>query len=86
MHRDDRLIGESARERLNKLLHSNPALDAIYQFRVRLQQIANRTSQGSQDTLEALKQWVLEAEASGIEALQDFARQLQGYVPARVHH
>lgn len=86
LHRDDRLIGESARERLNKLLHSNPALDAIYQFRVRLQQIANRTSQGSQDTLEALKQWVLEAEASGIEALQEFARQLQGYVPARVHH
>lgn len=85
LHRDDRLMSDSTRARLDKLLHSNQALDVIYQFRLRLQQIANRTSQGSQDTLEALKQWVLEAEASGIEALQEFARQLQGYVPARIN-
>jgi fatty-acid desaturase len=84
LHREERLISDKARQRLHALTSDNPALSSIYQFRLRLQQIASRAGQGSQDMLDALKQWVVDAEESGIEALQEFARQLQRYVPAKV--
>ena len=79
LHRDETLIGEREKYRLTRLTEHNARLATIYQYRLRLQEIWSRTSQNSQEMLDALKQWCQEAEASGIEALQQFADRLRGY-------
>ena len=58
----------------------------MYEYRQRLRAIYDRTGQGSDAMLEALKQWCREAESSGIHVLEEFASRLKGYalVPARV--
>lgn len=62
----------------NMLAHSQP-LKTIYEKRLALQQIWARTSANGHDMLAAMKDWVHEAEASGIQALRDFAAQLKTY-------
>ncbi|MGE8323740.1 MAG: acyl-CoA desaturase, partial [Pseudomonas sp.] len=47
--------------------------------RLALQQIWARTSANGHDMLAAMKDWVHEAETSGIQALRDFAAQLKTY-------
>ena len=65
---------------------SNETLDAIYQFRLRLQDIWTQTSRNSSEMVEALEQWYHDARESGIAALQEFADQLTRYRPATVSH
>uniref|UniRef100_A0A915DTU7 GGDEF domain-containing protein n=1 Tax=Ditylenchus dipsaci TaxID=166011 RepID=A0A915DTU7_9BILA len=60
------------------LAHSQ-ALKTIYEKRLALQQIWARTSANGHDMLAAIKDWVHEAETSGIQALRDFAAQLKTY-------
>lgn len=79
LHRDETLITERHRARLERLTAENQALATIYQQRLRLQEVWSRTSQSSSEMLEALKQWCQEAEESGIRALQEFAAQLRAY-------
>lgn len=79
LHRDESMITERCRERLDRLTSHNETLAAIYQFRLRLQDIWSRTSLSSAEMLEALKQWCQEAEESGIRALQEFAGKLRAY-------
>ena len=79
LYRDEALIGEKERRRLEKITAQSEKLDAIYQYRLRLQEIWSRTSRSSHEMLEALRQWCREAEASGIRALQDFAARLRAY-------
>ena len=56
-----------------------PGSSAIYQFRLRLQDIWSQTSRNSTEMVEALEQWYHDARESGIAALQDFADQLTRY-------
>ena len=51
----------------------------IYEQRLALQQIWNRTSANGHDMLAAIKQWVQDAEASGIQSLREFAEHLRTY-------
>jgi stearoyl-CoA desaturase (Delta-9 desaturase) len=85
-HRDISLIKPGQEKRLQKLTESNETLDAIYQFRLRLQDIWSQTSRNSSEMVEALEQWYHDARESGIAALQDFADQLTRYRPATVPH
>lgn len=77
--RNERLVGEREQRRLERARACSERLEAIYQYRLRLQQIGSRTNQSSTEMLEALKQWCRDAEQSGIDALADFARQLRAY-------
>src|SRR5690554_1088881 len=79
LHREDSLIGEKDRENLTHLMSANETLAAIYQHRLRLQEIWSRTTASSQEMVEALLEWCREAEASGIRALQEFSAQLKSY-------
>jgi len=55
----------------------------VYQFRERLRELWSGATNVSNEKLVAqLRQWCNEAEASGIKALQDFARKLRGYAIA----
>ena len=79
LHLEDSLISERARERLQRLTENNETLEKIYEQRLRLQEIWSRTSQNTQEMVDALKQWCHEAEQSGIDALQEFAEKLRTY-------
>jgi stearoyl-CoA desaturase (delta-9 desaturase) len=81
--RQPALLDEAARDRLHSLLERNPRLATVYQFRERLRELWSGATNVSNEKLVAqLRQWCNEAEASGIKALQDFARTLRGYAIA----
>jgi stearoyl-CoA desaturase (Delta-9 desaturase) len=64
---------------LQQWIDEHPRLATLYDYRQRLRAVFERTGQGSEATLEALRQWCHEAEQSGIAALQQFAQRLKGY-------
>ncbi len=74
-----RWLKPEQQERLDRWIAEHPQLAAVYDYRRRLRAVFDRTSQGSEATLEALRQWCHEAEQSGNAALQQFAQRLKGY-------
>ena len=48
---------------------------------MRLQEIWNHSTASQKELIEALQDWCQQAEASGMEALLRFAKQLRTYVP-----
>ncbi|HLA29820.1 MAG TPA: delta-9 fatty acid desaturase DesA, partial [Pseudomonas sp.] len=77
--REPSLLDEGHQARIQRVLEQSQALRVIYEKRLALQQIWIKTSANGHDMLEAIKQWVSEAEASGIQSLRDFAEQLKTY-------
>jgi stearoyl-CoA desaturase (Delta-9 desaturase) len=68
-----------ARQWLESALQHNQKLRTVYDFMQRLKALSNQSTRGEGDRLKRLQAWCTEAEASGIRALGDFARQLQAY-------
>ncbi len=77
--RDNELLDDQSRARLQKLLADNPVIGTVYQFRNSLQRIWNRSNANHEVPLKALQDWCREAEETGIQALQDFAHTLVRY-------
>jgi stearoyl-CoA desaturase (Delta-9 desaturase) len=80
-----RWLDAEHRERLSQWIVARPKLAVVFEHRQRLRAIFERTGQGSEAMLDALRQWCSEAESSGIRALEEFSARLKGYalVPAR---
>jgi len=73
------LLDDGSRQRLQQVLAEHAALRTVHEFRDRLAVLWSGTI-GNNDKLTAhLREWIREAEASGIERLQEFARALKGY-------
>ena len=79
LSREPSLLDEGHQARIQRMLEQSQALKVIYEKRLALQQIWVKTSANGHDMLEAIKQWVTEAEASGIQSLREFAEQLKTY-------
>jgi stearoyl-CoA desaturase (Delta-9 desaturase) len=79
VRRDAILLSDSDRQQLRDILANNNALDSVYQFKLQLQRIWEQQASSHEKRLEALSQWCAQAEASGVEALQDFASFLRRY-------
>ena len=79
LSREPSLLHEHHQARIDSMLETSQALKVIYEKRLALQQIWARTSSNGHDMLTAIKDWVQEAEASGIQALRDFAGGLKTY-------
>ena len=79
LSRETSLLQDRHHVRIESLLAHSQALKTIYEKRLALQQIWARTSANGHDMLAAMKDWVHEAETSGIHALRDFAAQLKTY-------
>ena len=79
LSRETSLLDESHQARIQRMLEDSQALKVIYEKRLDLQQIWVKTSSNGHEMLEAIKQWVADAEASGIQSLRDFAEQLKTY-------
>ncbi len=66
-------------EHLEQALQTNATLKTIYEFRQRLKALWTQQAKGQNELLARLQAWCADAEQSGVEALEQFARQLRGY-------
>ena len=67
------------RERLNQALENFSQIKTVYQFRLQLQEVWDRTYSSQEKLLQALREWCHRAEQSGVMALREFAESLRGY-------
>lgn len=77
--RQPMLLDDAAKIRLRELLSHHAALETVHQFRERLKVLWSGAQVSNENLLEQLQQWCVEAEASGIQALQDFSARLRSY-------
>ena len=72
-------LDAAARRSLDQLLARYQTLATVYQFRERLQEIWDRKAPSQDALLHALQDWCHQAEATGIQALAHFSRNLRGF-------
>lgn len=77
--RESSLLDETAKSRLARALEQNKALHTVHEFRAKLAMLWNGSNMSNENLLQHLKEWIAQAEASGIKALQDFAQVLRSY-------
>ena len=77
--RNPQMMDDRSRGMLEAALDRFAALRTAYQFRERLQAIWDRSATSHDKLLQALQEWCQQAEATGVEALEAFARRLRGY-------
>ncbi len=77
--RESSLLDEQAKSLLAHALEQNKALKTVHEFRAKLQVMWNGSNMSNETLLQHLREWIAQAEASGIKALQDFAAALRGY-------
>jgi stearoyl-CoA desaturase (delta-9 desaturase) len=77
--REESQFDESAKERLETVLSHSATLHTVYRYKQQLQDIWKRSAASNEHLLKALQEWCRQAEATGIKALQDFARMIKGY-------
>ena len=76
---DGRWLKPDAREQLQQWIDQRPRIRTLVEYRARLAAVLETRSQSANDTLLQLQAWCREAEASGIEALQEFSLRMKGY-------
>jgi stearoyl-CoA desaturase (Delta-9 desaturase) len=79
LSREESLMDDSAKQNLASVLNNSASLDTVYRYKQQLQDIWKRSAASNEHLLKALQDWCRQAEATGIRALQDFVRMLQGY-------
>ncbi|MCU7960854.1 MAG: transposase, partial [gamma proteobacterium symbiont of Bathyaustriella thionipta] len=72
-------LDPGVRQRLEILMKDNEALRTVYQYRQRLQDIWEKTASSQEQLLQSLRDWVSQAEGSGVQVLQDFAHSVRAY-------
>ena len=77
--REESLVDQAGRERIAELVDDNATIKTIYEFRLRLQGVWAKRGGNADEMLAALKQWCLDAEATGIQVLKDFVEYLRSY-------
>jgi stearoyl-CoA desaturase (delta-9 desaturase) len=77
--RNDALLSEDGRRRLDKVLNDSHALKVVYEYQQRLQLIWRQRTASQEKLLHALQEWCRQAEATGIRALEEFSRTLRSY-------
>lgn len=77
--REASLMDASAVQRLHGVLDVHQRLKVVYQFREQLQAVWNKRAESQEQLLQALCDWCQRAEATGVRALEEFARRLRGY-------
>jgi stearoyl-CoA desaturase (delta-9 desaturase) len=75
--REPVLLDEAARTRLAKALEQSQALRTVYTMRQKLADVWQRSATTQEHLIHALQEWCHEAEATGIQALRDFAAKLR---------
>lgn len=76
---EDTAIDRVADQQLSAALADNQTLRTIFEFKQRLKALWNQHGMDQSEPLARLQAWCADAEASGIAALQEFARSLRAY-------
>jgi stearoyl-CoA desaturase (delta-9 desaturase) len=79
--RRPQLLDDNARARLAYLLDNNHALRTVHEYRLQLAAVWEQANVSNEALVRQLREWCARAEASGIEALQEFSARLRGYLP-----
>ena len=77
--REESLLSAEAKEHLESVLSRSNTLRIVYQYKRQLQALWQERTASHERLLHSLQEWCKEAEATGIRALQDFARSLPRY-------
>ena len=77
--RQPALLDEKSHERLRQVLAGSATLETVHEFRERLRDLWSGANVSNEKLLKQLKDWCAEAEASGIQVLEEFAARLRGY-------
>ena len=77
--REESLINADAKRDLAAALLRSDKLNTVYEFKHRLQELWQRSSENQEGLVHQLQDWCKQAEATRIKALQDFARNLRTY-------
>ncbi|MCX7673670.1 MAG: fatty acid desaturase [Thiobacillaceae bacterium] len=80
--RDQKLLKESERTLLQKLLAASPRIETIYRMRQELAALWGRSTATREQLVQQLRDWCARAETSGIEALSQFSWLLRRYAQA----
>jgi stearoyl-CoA desaturase (Delta-9 desaturase) len=73
------LLDAPAKARLQDILSSHQALKTVHDFRENLKQLWSGANANNERLLAQFREWCAQADASGINALQEFALSLRGY-------
>jgi stearoyl-CoA desaturase (delta-9 desaturase) len=76
--REDLIITAEQRKALDEAIRESAALKVVIEFKQQLKELLQPATDDSH-RLAKLQAWCADAEATGIEALREFARQLRGY-------
>ncbi|MCG8434633.1 MAG: fatty acid desaturase [Gammaproteobacteria bacterium] len=77
--RDNNLLDEGAQTRLREILDQNHTIHTVYEYRQRLQKLWESSTASNERLVQQFMEWCAHAEASGIEALREFAKRLRSY-------
>ncbi len=77
--REPVLLDEHARQRLSDALAKHQTLKTVHEYRERLRVMWNGSNMSNEKLLTHLKEWIANAEASGIQVLQDYAARMRSY-------
>jgi stearoyl-CoA desaturase (delta-9 desaturase) len=79
LHNETSTLPESEREQLERVLKASGRLATVYAMRDELAAVWQRSSVSKEQLVHQLEDWCRRAEASGIDALQNFSRRLRCY-------
>jgi len=77
--RGEAVMDENAKVRVQAALNLSQKLSTVYEFKKRLQELWQNRFSSQDNLLLHLQEWCRQAEATGIQVLQDFALRLRGY-------
>lgn len=77
--REGLFMNDQGRSDLEQCLEKNGVLKTVYQYKEDLKSIWNKTTASQTELLDALQDWCVQAEATGIHKLQNFVKYLKGY-------
>jgi len=73
------LLDNGAKDRLDEILSQSESLQVVYEYKQRLLQLWQQRSASHESLLASLQDWCSQAEATHIQALQEFAQKLRAY-------
>jgi stearoyl-CoA desaturase (Delta-9 desaturase) len=82
--RDASLVDEAGQNRIREILGTSATLQTIYEFKQRLLAVWAKRGGSADELLKELKQWCADAEATGIQALNDFVAEIRSYTIPRL--
>lgn len=82
--REPSLVNAADKARITQVTDHSDRLKTLYEMRQRLQDIWAKRGGSSEELLAAFRQWCLDAEASGEDALREFVAHMKSYTMPQV--